>query len=278
MGNETHHIKGILLGWKEVRIGADYSKTLLKLQMLANIVQAASERKIQRREKSPQTGSQYNREQFTRIKPPGRLIVNTEIYPCMKRACVALDALRQTRTKNTQSKGIEHKAHMGAYGKESKDRKQDLINGKFEHMLDTASKVAGLTGKQYRDWRRTEKLEAKKENGRSRSVSRRRKRREAAKGQTEREKRAQKDKTNKEHRKKRREDKREMRRSVYRRKRYKKKYGRDSRKPTEQKPTKQSSGSTEDGRKETGKKWMHGEKSSQMKRKTEWIERRRNND
>ena len=67
-------------------------------------------------------------------------------------------------------------------------------------------------------------------------------------------------------------------RSVYRRRRYKKKYGRDSRKPTEQKPTKQSSGSTEDGRKETGKKWMHGEKSSQMKRKTEWIERRRNND
>ena len=76
---------------------------------------------------------------------------------------------------------------MEAYGKEAKDGKQDLINGKFEHMLDTASKVAGLTSKQYRDWRRTEKLEAKKENGRDRSISRIRKKREEAWGQTERE-------------------------------------------------------------------------------------------
>ena len=29
MGNETHRIKGILLEWKEVRIGDDYSETLL---------------------------------------------------------------------------------------------------------------------------------------------------------------------------------------------------------------------------------------------------------
>ena len=43
---------------------------------------------------------------------------------------------------------------------------------KSEHMLDTASKVAGLTRKQYRGCRETEKLEAKKENERIRSVSR----------------------------------------------------------------------------------------------------------
>ena len=74
---------------------------------------------------------------------------------------------------------------MEAYGKESKEGKQDLINGKFEHMIETASKVAGLTSKQYREWRRTEKLEAKKENGRGRSISRIRKKREAW-GQSER--------------------------------------------------------------------------------------------
>ena len=44
----------------------------------------------------------------------GRLIVNTEVYHCVGRACVALDALRQTRIKYMQSKGIEHKTHMGA--------------------------------------------------------------------------------------------------------------------------------------------------------------------
>ena len=50
MGNEAHRIKGILLGWKEVRIGDDYSETLLKLQVLTNLIQATAEGKIQRQE------------------------------------------------------------------------------------------------------------------------------------------------------------------------------------------------------------------------------------
>ena len=44
--NETQNAKGILPEWKEVRIGDDYySKTLLKLQMITNLVQAAAEGK-----------------------------------------------------------------------------------------------------------------------------------------------------------------------------------------------------------------------------------------
>ena len=45
MENETQNAKGILMGRKEVRIGDDYSKTLLKLQMLTNLAQAAAEGK-----------------------------------------------------------------------------------------------------------------------------------------------------------------------------------------------------------------------------------------
>ena len=55
-----------------------------------------------------------------------------------------------------QSKGIERKTHMEAYGKENREGKLDLTNGKFENMIETASKVAGLTRKQYKEWREME--------------------------------------------------------------------------------------------------------------------------
>ena len=46
----------------------------------------------------------------------------------------------------------------------------------MENMFDTAAKIAGLTKKQYREWRKSEALEPKRENRRGRSVSKRRKR------------------------------------------------------------------------------------------------------
>ena len=55
-----------------------------------------------------------------------------------------------------QSKGTEHKTHMGAYEKENREGKLDLTNGKFEHVIETASKVSGLTRKQYKEWREME--------------------------------------------------------------------------------------------------------------------------
>ena len=64
-----------------------------------------------------------------------------------------MGALHQTRMSNLQSKGIERKANMESYDKESEEGGQDLIDGEFEHVLDTASKVAGLTSKQYGEWR-----------------------------------------------------------------------------------------------------------------------------
>ena len=31
---------------------------------------------------------------------------------------------------------------------------KDLIHGKLEHMMETASRIAGLTEKQYEEWRK----------------------------------------------------------------------------------------------------------------------------
>ena len=67
-------------------------------------------------------GEGENREFFCKMKIE-RLIVNTEVYPCMERAFVSLDALHRTRIKDMQSKGIEHKTHMEAYEKRKQRRK-----------------------------------------------------------------------------------------------------------------------------------------------------------
>ena len=53
MGNETQKVKGILLKWGEVRIGDDYSETLLKLQMITNLVQNAEEGKYSATRNAP---------------------------------------------------------------------------------------------------------------------------------------------------------------------------------------------------------------------------------
>ena len=98
-------------------------KILLKLQVLANQIQSAAEGKIQCHVECPE-GGEINIEQFKQIKPPGRLIINTEVYPAMKRACLTLEAIHQTRLKEMQARGIEHKAHMDAYEKESKEGKR----------------------------------------------------------------------------------------------------------------------------------------------------------
>ena len=124
-------------------------------------------RKIQRHEKRPQAGAGENKEQFNQIKL-GRLVINTEVYPCMKRACVTLDALRHTRISNLQSKGIEHKTHMEVYDQETKEGKQDCIHGKLEHMIATASKVAGLTHRQYEKWRERDREAGEEEGQRKR--------------------------------------------------------------------------------------------------------------
>ena len=173
-------------------------------------MQAAAEGKAQCHKAFPQDGTEENVTQFQQTKPPGRLIINTEVHPCLKRACVALGSIHQTRLKNMHSKGTEHQAHMEAYENESKEGKPDMINGKLEYMMETESKTAGLTEKKFREWRKTEKLEPLKRNGRGRSVSKRRKGREQTQGKTAREESAERqDKRRQQEEEKRRQEKNE---------------------------------------------------------------------
>ena len=53
-------------------------------------------------------GRPTKQETFERMRY-GRLLVNTETYPCMKRACVALDAIQKSRIGQLQIRGPDHK-------------------------------------------------------------------------------------------------------------------------------------------------------------------------
>ena len=119
--NERNCINGIQLEWEEVRIGDQCAEILLKLQILTNQAQAAAEGKMYRHSKCPQGETKKTRRSLNRPNRQGGLIINTEVYPCMKRACVALSAMKQTRLKKIYSRGIEHKAHVEAYDQESKE-------------------------------------------------------------------------------------------------------------------------------------------------------------
>ena len=119
----------MLIEWKEVRIGENCSMALLKLQTLTNNIQAAAEEKIPCRKKCPAEGKDDNKDRFDQMEY-GRLILNTEIYSCAKRACASLEAVRKSRIGHLQSKGEEHKENMKACDGESAEGGVELIHGK----------------------------------------------------------------------------------------------------------------------------------------------------
>ena len=71
--NEKQETKGILIEWEEVPVGDECSRTLLRLQTMKNLTQAAEEEKLtqwetHRRERFPTTGADENREFFCQLK------------------------------------------------------------------------------------------------------------------------------------------------------------------------------------------------------------------
>ena len=79
--------------------------------------------------------------------------MNTEIYTCAQRACATLRATHKSRIGQFQIRGEERKKHMGECDEETERGNVDLVYGRIERMLD-ASKMSGLTRKQYSDWKR----------------------------------------------------------------------------------------------------------------------------
>ena len=105
-----------------MRIGDRCLQTILQIQTLTNIIQSADERKLICRPKCPTEEKASNRELSNHMRY-GRLILNTEIYPCMKRACVTLDSVRKSRIWHFQIKGAGRKEHMKAYDGETPESK-----------------------------------------------------------------------------------------------------------------------------------------------------------
>ena len=70
-----------------------------------------------------------------------------------------LDAVAKSRIGHFQIKGAGRKEHMKAYDGETAEGKADFIYGEIEHIMDTSAKMAGLTNKQYREWRQIECLD-----------------------------------------------------------------------------------------------------------------------
>ena len=75
---------------------------------------------------------------------------------------------------------------MRSYDEETSDGEAGRIYGRLEHVVDIASKISGLTQKQYRDWGEIECMDAN-EKRRGRSLSRRRKERREIMGRSDRE-------------------------------------------------------------------------------------------
>ena len=127
LNNEQNEIKGIQIEWKEVRVADACVGALLRLQTLTNMLQAAEEGKIsmgktQRHSSCPPEGAEVIRDYFGGLKT-GRLIINTEVHPCMRRACAALEALHMTRYGEMQAKGAENKAYLAAFERATPEKK-----------------------------------------------------------------------------------------------------------------------------------------------------------
>ena len=183
VANEKGDVAAILIEWGEVGISDHCVQTLLRIQDLTSTTQQAAEGKIVFHSKCTGGGKLTNQEIFEKMRY-GRLILNTGIYPCLKRARATSGAIRKRRIGLFQISGAERKKHTKAYGGETTTGEEDLIYGSIEHMLDEAAKMSGLTKKQYIDWKRIECMETNTKGNRGRSLSRRKKER---RGLTERE-------------------------------------------------------------------------------------------
>ena len=97
--------------------------------------------------------------------------MNIEIYPFAKHSCVNLGAIQKSRIGNFQIQVAERKKHTKAYDEETSEGKAELVYGRLEHMIDSASEISGLTQKQYRDWRKIECMDTSARNSRGRILS-----------------------------------------------------------------------------------------------------------
>ena len=147
IGSETGDIKGVLIEWEEVRISDDWAQTLLKIQILTNVKHQLLEIKIECRKTRPYGGRDGDIEMLNRTKY-GRLLINAEIYPCVKGSCIALDATRQSRIGEMQIQGQERKMLTISFDGETGHGDANLFQVRVARLLGQSPQIAGLTNTQ----------------------------------------------------------------------------------------------------------------------------------
>ena len=106
----------MLIEWGEVRAAGELRTSASEATNSAK--HHAESRRRQSTIPLRMPGGKQQHRTFDRIRL-GRLIINTEIYPCAKRACVAIDAIRKSQIGQFQIRGSESKKHMKAYDEET---------------------------------------------------------------------------------------------------------------------------------------------------------------
>ena len=103
--------------------------------------------------------------------------MNAEIYPCAKRACATLGAIRKSRIGLFQIRRAERKKQMKACDEATARKSVDIIYGRIEHIHGESAKMSGITRKQYIDWERIECMETNPKGNRGSGLSIRKKER-----------------------------------------------------------------------------------------------------
>ena len=74
----------------------------------------------------------------------GRLLINAEINPCVKSACITLDANHLGRVVKIQIRGHEQQRLMGVLDRGKGEGVVGLFHGRLEQIIDQAAKNTGM--------------------------------------------------------------------------------------------------------------------------------------
>ena len=124
IGDATGETKGILIEWEEVRIADICFQTMLRIQTTTDAMQKVLDGKIEFHHTCPGRGRDENMELLNE-KRYGRLLINTEIYPCLKRATISREAIHLSRIGPMQIKGQERKKLIEAIAKSTGGEKSN---------------------------------------------------------------------------------------------------------------------------------------------------------
>ena len=120
-----------------MRIAVNCVQTLIKIQDMADITNRSPNGESYAAHHSLEK-TQREHGSSGKMKL-GRLLANTEIYPCVKRACVKIDAVHKSRIGPMQIRGQGQKKHMASYYEETEEGEVELTYGRIERMIDDAA-------------------------------------------------------------------------------------------------------------------------------------------